>query len=279
MHTSPFPVKTAPLLAVLCLVAGSGFGQTATLQNSGFDAYIAATDSFAFWKADKDTSGNNIFTISQETENPYTAPGALKMAITPGADTLTECRISGSITDLPANKIVTVTAMVKHENMPTYWNAMFHLQQATCQAPDWNWIDRKWGSMWGNDPGDVDWKPVAMSDTTSDSANVFNLIISLSKSGTIWVDDIAITYIDIAPVTHKTVQTPRQGSIMNNRITFASAMPYSLEACGINGKVLLQKSGIASRLDLTQLSLRNGAYLVRVKTGEKSMTGRVMIGY
>ncbi|MBN2038128.1 MAG: hypothetical protein JW768_15410 [Chitinispirillaceae bacterium] len=279
MHTSPFPAKAVFSLAVVCLVAGSGFCQTATLQNAGFDTYIAASDSFAFWKADKDTSGNNVFDISQETTAPFTAPGALKMAITPGADTITECRISGSITNLPANKIVTITAMVKYENMPTYWNAMFHLQQATCQAPDWNWIDRKWGSIWGNNPGDAaDWTSVTMSDTTYDSANVFNLIISLAKSGTIWVDDIAVTYTDIVPVTHKAGHTARQGSIMNNRIIFASAMPYSLEACGINGRVVAKRSGIAPQLDLTRLGLQSGAYLVRVKAGEKSLTGRVMIG-
>jgi hypothetical protein len=200
------------------------------------------------------------------------------MSIAAGADDSTECRISGSISNLPVKKIVTVTAKVKYENMPTYWNAMFNMQQATLKAPDWKWVDRKWSSMWGNNnPGASEWSTISMRDTTTDSANVFNLIISLAKSGTLWVDDIAVTYSDLAPVTQKAATHVHQGAVLNNRISFPREMPYSLEACGVNGKMILKTSGVASAVNMDRLGLVGGAYLVKAKTSEKTYTGRVVV--
>lgn len=219
-----------------------------------------------------------MFDISQETTAPASGTGSLKMEIKAGADTSTECRISGSVSNLPVKKIFTVTAKVKYENMPAYWNAMFHMQQATCKAPDWNWIDRKWLSIWGNNPGSVtDWTEISMSDTSADSANVFNLIISLANSGTIWIDDIAITYTDLAPVTQKNATPARQGSILNNRISFSNEMPYTLEAYGVNGKVILKTAGIANAVNLDKLGLSSGAYLIKAKTKDKVYSGRVVL--
>jgi hypothetical protein len=271
--------KMAAVAAISAFIFSNSYATSATIQNGGFETYIAESDSFAFWKSDKDATGGTLFDISQETTAPGTGTGSLKMSIAEGADTATECRISGSVTNLPEKKIVTVTAKVKYENMPAYWNAMFNLQQATLlQEPPWTWTDRKWLSMWGNNPGNSGWTPISMSDTTADSANVFNLIISLSNAGTLWVDDIAITYTDIAPVTQKAVTPARQGAVLNNRISFPRAMPYSLEACGVNGKMILKTSGIANAVNLDRLGLSSGAYLVKAKTKEKIYSGRVVVG-
>ncbi|MBN1129298.1 MAG: T9SS type A sorting domain-containing protein [Chitinispirillaceae bacterium] len=267
----------AVILAVV-LAYGTGFAASATLQNAGFDTYLAATDSFPFWKADRDTVGNGtLFDISQETTGAYSAPGSLKMEIKAGADTLTECRISGSVTNLPAKKIFTVTAMVKYSGMPTYWNAMLNMQQATLTQGTWVWTDRKWSSMWGNNPGDAEWTPVSVSDTTHDSTNVVNFIISLSKAGTLWVDDITITYADV-PVVRKAIQTSRRNAFQNNRIVFPSDRHYSLEVFGVNGKKVLCQSATAARIDLSTLGLRSGSYIVKVKSAGKRWEGRVVVG-
>lgn len=155
---------------------------------------------------------------------------------------------------------------------------MFHMQQATCKAPDWDWIDRKWLSVWGNDPGTVSWTEVSSQpDTSADSANVFNLIISLGKAGTVWVDDIEITYTDPVPVTRKAVRPPRRESIINNRITFSRVTPYSLEAYSVNGKRLLRKSGNGATVDLNRINGACGVNIFRVKTAEKSITSRAVV--
>lgn len=275
MCNSPSLGKTALLLAVLCFFVGSGFSQTATLQNPGFETYIAASDSFAGWSFEKDSTGGENYVISQETDSAHTGSGALKMEIT-GADTSIECSISGSISDLPANKNFTITAWVKYSDIPNYWNGMFHLQQAILEGPDWEWINRPWLSMWGNNPGSTPWKQISMSDVSDDSANVFNLIISLSNAGTMWVDSIAITYTDV-PVVQKAFTSPQRGAIRNNRITFSSIMPYSLEVCGLNGKLILRKSGIAKTIDLNGLAAGSGVYLVRVETAKKTFASRVVL--
>jgi hypothetical protein len=270
--------KMALSLAIPCILFSNSFGTGATVANAGFDTFIAATDSFPSWSFKKDSLGGTRYTITQETTGAYSPPGALKMAITPGADTLTSCGITGSITGLPANKLVTVTAMVKYTDMPIYWNAMFNLQQATLlNVSPWTWTDRKWGSDWGNNQGTTDWTPISFVDTTYDSANVFNLVITLAKSGTLWVDDITVTYTNITPVNQKVKAPGHQESMTNNRISFSCRQAYSLEACAINGKILLRKSGIADVVDMNRLSLSCGVYLVSVKAGEKTFTGRVAV--
>jgi hypothetical protein len=280
MKKFPTVSKMAAVAAIAAFVFSNSYATSATIQNGDFETYIVESDSFAFWKSDKDATGGTLFDISQETTAPASGTGALKMEIMAGTDPSTECRISTEIKNLPALKLFTVTAKVKYSDMPAYWNSMFSLQQATLlQEPPWTWTDRKWLSMWGNDSGSVaDWVPISMTDTTADSANVFSLIISLSKSGTLWVDDIAITYTDIAPVTQKAVTPARQGAILNNRISFPRAMPYSLEACGVNGKMILKTSGVANAVNLDRLGLVSGAYLVKAKTSERTYNGRVVVG-
>jgi hypothetical protein len=168
--------------------------------------------------------------------------------------------------------------MVKYTNMPTYWNGLFNFQQATLSPVTYAWKDRKWTSGWGNGLGTSDWVPASMTDTTADSANVFNFIISLSKAGTLWVDDITVTYTDNAPVLSRAAIQNRQSSFRNNRVSFSRPMPYSLKVCGVNGKVLLQKSGTSALVDVNRIGLTSGAYLVSVKTAERTFSGRVMLG-
>ena len=264
------------LSALFCLFASSGFSQTATLKNADFETYIASSDSFAEWSFEKDSTGSQKYVISQETDSAHSGIGSLKMEIIDTSDTAVECRIIGSVSNLPPKKVFTVTAWVKYSGMPTYWNGMFHMQQATLKAPDWEWVDGKWGSMWGNDPGTIPWTQVSMSDTSGDSSNVFNLHISLAKGGTLWVDDIEITYTDPVPVMQRAVQSDRWGSILNSRITFSRVMPYSLEAYSINGKALLRESGIAATVDLNRTDTGRGAYLFRVKTAEQIFISRAV---
>ncbi|MBN1307796.1 MAG: hypothetical protein JXA18_07760 [Chitinispirillaceae bacterium] len=275
-------IQTISLLSALFfLFAGNGFGQIATLKNAGFETYNADAGTFADWSFDKDSTGGELYIISQDTDSAHSGTGCLKMEITAPLDTSDEApshTISGAVSNLPTNKLFTITAWVKYSEMPVYWNGMFNLQQATLKAPDWNWIDREWLSMWGNDPGTVSsWTEISMTGTSADSANVFNLIISLAKGGTLWVDDIAITYTDPVPITEKTVQPGQWGSILNNRITFSRPTSYSLEAFGVNGKALLRQSGIAEKVDLNRIDAGCGAYLFRVKTGEKVITSRAVI--
>lgn len=272
----------AMLFAIIAssLFSNAVFASNATLQNASFNTFIAASDSFPSWSFKKDSTGGTRYTITQETTGAYSAPGCLKMTITAGADTGASCVISGSITGLPAKKLVTLTAMVKYTDLPDYSSAMISLQQATLLMHEpWTWTDRKWTTLWTNNPtGTIDWTSITKSDTTADSANVFNVIIYLHGVGsTLWVDDVAVTYSDLAPVTQKAVTPARQGSILNNRISFPRAMAYSLEAYGVNGKMILKTSGVANKVNIDQLGLSSGAYLVKAKTKEKIYSGRVVV--
>jgi hypothetical protein len=263
-----------------CMYAGARAAD-ATVQNAGFDTFIAASDSFPGWSFTKDPLNGAGYTITQETTGAHSAPGALKMAITAGADTATTCAISTDITGLPANKIVTITAWAKYSDMPTYWNGMISLQQATLlHQPPYTWTDRKWGSDWGNNLGTSDWAPITLaSDTTVDGGNVFRIVVSLRYSGTLWIDDIAVTYTDLAPVLPRTVsRTSRESTILGNKITFSSPQRYSLDVCGVNGRLLLRKSGVAGSVDMNKLGLSNGTFLVRVKTEKKTFAGKVAVG-
>jgi hypothetical protein len=192
-------------------------------------------------------------------------------------DTTFTVGISTSITGLPVKKIFTITAWVKYADMPQYSNAMFYVQQATLLPPSYTWKDRKWGTLWGNNIGTSAWTQVTMSDTVKDSANVLNFGITLWKSGTLWVDDIAITYTDLAqPIKNETAHAGR-GSVRNNLISFSRQMPYSFEANSIDGKAIAKQSGMAASLDLNRMGLKNGVYLVRVKTPEKTYSSKVVV--
>jgi hypothetical protein len=264
-------------MTVFCLFSAVSFAQTPALQNASFDNFISASDSFPSWKTDKDSTNGQKFIITQETSGAYSAPGCLKMAITPGADTTIKCTVSGSVSGLTPNRLVKITGMVKYSDMPTYYNAMISLDQATCVAPDWNWVERKWGTLWGNNQGTSDWTSFTVTDTIKDSANVFTFNISIFKAGTLWVDDIAIAFAD-DPVIQKTVQPARQGLLVNNRIVFLSVIPYTLEAFDVNGKIVLKSSATAKSVDLNHLNLQDGAYLVRVTAAGKIWSGKVLTG-
>jgi hypothetical protein len=116
-----------------------------------------------------------------------------------------------------------------------------------------------------------------MSDTTKDSANVLNFGISVWKYGTLWIDDIAITYQNIPQAVNYSMEPARQGSIVNNRISFSRQMPYSLEACSVDGRMVANRSGLASSLDLDRLALKKGVYLVKVQTPEKTYNSKVIM--
>jgi len=271
--------KTLSALAATCLFSSVVLAADATVENASFSTFIAATDSFASWNADKDSTGGTRFTIMQDTTGAYSAPGCLKMAITPGADTSTKCAISASITGLPANKIVTISAMVKCENIPSYSSTSIDLMQATqLQVAPWTWTFRKWNALWWAQLGTTGWTPISKTDTTADSANSFTLTISHSNAGTLWIDDITVTYTDLAPVLPRATVQNRQTTFRNDRVSFSRPMAYSMKVCGVNGKVLLQKSGTAAEVNLNRLDLTSGAYMVSVKTAEKTFSGRVMAG-
>jgi len=250
---------------------------TATVPNASFNTFVAATDSFVGWAFTKDITGGTKYTVTQEIDSAHSAPGALKMQIKTLTDTTFTVGISTTITGLPVKKIFTITAWVKYADMPQYWNAMFYVQQATQLPPSYTWIDRKWGTLWGNNIGSSDWTQVTMSDTVKDSANILRLGITLWKSGTLWVDDIAVTYTAIPQATNYTVSPAEKEMIRNNRIAFSRKIPYSFEACSIDGKAIMSQSGIASALDLNRFDLKNGVYLVRVKTMEKTYSSKVMM--
>jgi len=265
----------------LCMAIGTlgfvslGFcSGTATLSNAGFDTFIAATDSFPGWKID--TSGKSMFIITQATDSVHSGTGCLKMQIKDPADTITAVRITGAITGLLPNAAFTITAWVKYANMPAYYNAMFGLQQATLTSGTWVWTDRPWLTPWGNDPGTSDWKQITGVGTTADSANVFNLVISLSKGGPLWVDDIAITY-ESSSIGDIHMQTTKHDGIYHNRISFSHAMAYSLEACSLDGQTIARKTGIASSLDLNKCDITNGIYLMKVKTSQRTYTSRIVV--
>ena len=251
---------------------------SATVPNPGFDTFIAATDSFAGWSFKKDSLGGTRYTVTQETDSAHSGTGCLKMQFKDSTDTAFTLGVTTSITGLPVKKLFTITAWVKYINMPKYFNAMFYVQQATLMTVSpWTWTDRKWGTLWGNNPGNSGWVQISGSDTTKDSANVLNFGITLWKYGTLWVDDIAITYTNIPQSVNYAAAPAKQGIIRNNRIIFSRQMPYSFEACSIDGKAILRRSGIASALDLNRFDLQNGVYLVRVKTPERTYSSKVMV--
>ena len=192
MHYGAMTFRSYLFVGIFGLVSLGFCSGTATIQNPGFETFFAATDSFAFWKID--TAGKSNFIVTQATDSAHSGTGCLKMQIKDTTDITTSVRITGAITGLLPNKPFTITAWVKYANIPTYYNAMFGLQQATLTPGTWAWTDRKWLTPWGNDPGTTDWKQITGQGTTDDSANVFNLVISLSKGGPLWVDDIVVTY-------------------------------------------------------------------------------------
>lgn len=265
--------KALFLMTISSLFLASSFAAGPTIQNASFSQFVAASDSFPNWSFKKDSTNGKRYTITQETTDTNSAPGCLKISV---LDTAAKCMISGSISGLTAKKIVKITAMVKYTDMPSYYNAMISLYQVSCVAPDYKWIERKWGTMWGSKAGSIDWTPITMTDTVTDSANVFNLVIQ-TNAGTLLVDDITIGYDDES-ATLKTVQSARQESIVNNRISFPSATPYMLEVVGVNGKTVLKSYATSSTVDLNRLNLLCGTYLVKVKTAEKTWSGRVLIG-
>lgn len=270
--------KMSFFVIISCFFVYNGFSQTAaTLKNPGFETF--AEDLFSDWSYDADSTGGLRYSISQETDSAHSGTGSLKMVIIDTVDTNLSCAVTGSIEGLESLKEVTVTAWVKYSVLPDYWNAQFSLQQAILEAPDWEWIDREWASMWGNDPGSSSWKQISMT-TVSDTANVFNLVISLAAPGTLWVDDIEITYQDPVPVVpelQKASPLSHTDPLRNNRIVFSRAIPFLIEACGMNGRLLLRKSGIAESVDLNRLAVGRGMFIVRVKTAEKQYTSRLIL--
>jgi hypothetical protein len=265
------------LLGISGLIFG-GFAQTATVPNASFSTFITATDSFPGWFFTKDATAGTKYTVTQEVDSAHSAPGSLKMQFKDSTDTAFTLGVTTSITGLPTKKIFTITAWVKYANMPRYSNAMMYVQQATLLPPAYAWIDRKWGTLWGNtNIGNSGWAQITMSDTTKDSANILNFGITLWKYGTLWVDDIAITYKDIPQAVNYSVEPARQGSIVNNRISFSRQMPYSLEVCSVDGRMVANRSGLASSLDLDRLALKKGVYLVKVQTLEKTYNSKVIM--
>lgn len=267
------------LLSSLVTLFTTGiFAQTpAIINNPGFENFIAETDSFPGWTYEKDSTGGAQFIVSQETDSTHTGNGALKIVITAAVEDSADCIISVPVQSLPDNKTVTITAWVKYAGLPAYYTSMFSLQQATMIPPEYNWIDRDWLTLWGNDPGTSDWKQISMDSVTADSANIFNLIIRVGVAGTFWVDDVEVTFSDIVPVTQNAIEsTPRQ-SIVGNRIDFVHPTRYTLEAYDITGKTLLRKSGIATTLDLESATTGSGAYLYRVATAKKTYTKRSVV--
>jgi hypothetical protein len=270
--------KKSFTVVVFCFFVYNGFSQTAaTLKNAGFETF--AEDRFSDWSYDTDTTGGLRYSIAQETDSAHSGTGSLKMVLTDTVDTNLSCTVSGSIEGLESLKEVTITAWVKYSGLSDYWDAQFSLQQAILEAPDWEWIDREWVSMWGNDPGSSSWKQISMT-AISDTANVFNLIISLAAPGTLWVDDIEITYQDAVPVLpelRKTSPLSYTNPFQNNRIVFSRAMPFVIEACGVNGRVLLRRTGIEESVNLNRLNIGRGMFIVRVKTAEKWYSSRFIL--
>jgi len=278
MH-SPFSVKKILLsIGFTCLLISTSFGDSkATVTNPGFDTFISTTDSFPGWKYTKDTSK---YIVTQETDSAYGGTGSLKMHIKDTTDTSTSVTISTTISGLSANKIFTITAWYKFVDIKTYWNAQISLQQATCNSSnDYTWVDRDWLSLWGSGKGTKTWSQLSVSDTTADSADVFNLIITLSKKGTLWIDSITVTYRDTGatPIINNAIEPQVKEYTGVNHIAFSHSMPYTLEACALNGKMIMRKSGIAASVDLNRVNLVSGAYIMKVKTAEKNYTSRVFL--
>jgi hypothetical protein len=269
----------ALLLGISGLIFSSGFGQTATVPNASFATFIAATDSFPGWSFKKDSLSGTRYTITQETDSAHSTPGALKIQIKDAPDTTFTAGITGTITGLPPKKIFTVTAWVKYVNTTdAYKNAQFAVSQATTlSAAPW-YIFRKWSTLWENSTVSSNgWTQITFSDTTADSANYITIVISLWKSGTLWVDDIAVTYQNIPSAINYVDGPGKQGSVLNNRISFSGQTPYVFEACSIDGKMVMRRSGLASELNLDRVGLKNGLYLLRVQTPEKTYTSKVMV--
>jgi hypothetical protein len=279
MHSS-FSVKKILLsIGFTCLLISTSFGDSkATITNPGFDTFISTTDSFTGWKYTKDTSK---YIVTQETDSAYGGTGSLKMQINDTTDTSTSVTISTTISGLSANKIFTITAWYKFVDIKTSWNAQISLQQATLEEVDttWVWTDRDWLSLWGSGKGTKTWSQLRVSDTTADSANVFNLIITLSKKGTLWLDSITVTYRDTGatPIINNAIEPQAKEYAGVNHIVFSHSMPYTLEACALNGKMIMRKSGIAASVDLNKVNLVSGAYIMKVKTSEKNYTSRVFL--
>ena len=279
MHHSKFQ-NILLLLGISGLIFSGSYAQTATVTNASFNTFIAATDSFPGWSFKKDSLGGTRYTITQETDSAHSTPGALKMLLKSSTDTSFTAGVTGTITGLPPKKIFTLTAWVKYVNTPdAYRNAQFAVSQATTlSAAPW-YIFRRWSTLWENSTVSSNgWTQITFSDTTADSANYITIVITLWKSGTLWVDDIAVTYHDIAPQSVNYAVTPgKQGSIRNNRILFSREMPYSIEASSIDGKRVFCQSGLASALDLDRLDLKNGVYLMRVRTPGKTYNSKVIV--
>jgi hypothetical protein len=268
------------LLGISGLFFSGACSGSATVTNAGFETFIANTDSFPGWSFKKDSLGGTRYTITQETDSAHSGTGAVKIKLLSSTDTsFGSAGVTGTITGLPVKKIFTLTAWVKYINTPdAYKNAQIAVSQATTLSAAPYYIFRKWSTLWENSTVNSNgWTQLTVSDTSVDSANYFNIIITLWKSGTFWVDDIAITYTDIPQSVNYAIMPIKQGIIRNNRITFSHQMPYSFEACSVDGKAILRRSGMASALVLNSFNLQNGVYLVRVKTPERTYSSKVVV--
>jgi len=272
--------KILLLLGISGLLFSGSFGQTAaTVPNASFDTFNATDSTFPGWTFKKDSLGGTRYVITQATDTVHSGTGALKIQIKDAPDTsFGSAGVTGTITGLPPKKRFTVTAWVKYVNTTGYNNAEIAVSQATTLSVSPWYIFREWSTLWTNPIAGSSngWTQISLSDSSVDSANYFNIIISLWQSGTLWVDDIAVTYQPTSAVKPD-VEPQRQGSILNNRISFSRPTAYSFEACSFDGKILLRRTGQASELDLNRLDLKNGVYIVRVQTPDKSYTSKVMV--
>jgi hypothetical protein len=99
----------------------------------------------------------------------------------------------------------------------------------------------------------------------------------LGKSGTLWVDDIAITLSDLTSVLDNQVAPRRQEIARNNRISFPRQTSFTFEEYAVNGKALRRSSSIVDAVDLNHLDLSSGVYLIRAKTREKTYFSRMIL--
>ncbi|MGB7568542.1 MAG: hypothetical protein WBM07_11830, partial [Chitinivibrionales bacterium] len=64
--------KILLLLGILGLFFSGSYGQTAaTLPNTSFNTFIAATDSFPGWAFTKDATGGAKYTVTQEVDSAH----------------------------------------------------------------------------------------------------------------------------------------------------------------------------------------------------------------
>jgi hypothetical protein len=260
--------RAASALAVLCVCVSVLSADTLAFKNPGFEEY--ANDSTP---TDWEVTRNASYTVMIDTAVKHSGNAALRIAYVPDSDTTQNTQVQQALPQTAGavdlhGKIVVCSLWVKQDSFPGWFNVMITFQKGIGGAG--GWTDLGWDPRWGNEPGTYDWKQVATQpDTFEAGANVWNFILHVSKTGTIWFDDLRFTIIDSIDVTGvngRAPQADRGIAISSEQVRLPNARSSQISVLTADGRLVARRSHRAEEISLKELNLNRGYYIVEVVT-------------